>query len=77
MGGYVISSDTAGGGSRTAMIVIRVPAAAFQKAMHKLHRLGGGNVRSESVTARRSARSSSTSPPASATSAPRRGCCSS
>jgi hypothetical protein len=49
MGGYVISTDTAGVRSRASLIVIRVPAARFEDAMHKLHTLGGAKVRSESV----------------------------
>jgi hypothetical protein len=50
MGGYVISTDTAGVRSRASLIVIRVPAARFEDAMHKLHTLGGAKVRSESVS---------------------------
>jgi hypothetical protein len=49
MGGYVISTDTAGVRSRSSLIVIRVPAARFETAMHTLHMLGGAKVRSESV----------------------------
>jgi hypothetical protein len=49
MGGYVISTDTAGVRSRASLIVIRVPAARFEDTMHKLHTLGGAKVRSESV----------------------------
>jgi len=48
-GGYVISTDQSGGRQRTAVIVIRVPAARFTEALGKMHHLGGGKLRSESV----------------------------
>jgi len=48
-GGYVISTDQTGGRQRSALIVIRVPAARFTDALGKMHHLGGGKLRSESV----------------------------
>src|SRR5438552_3226293 len=48
-GGYVISTDQTGGRMRSALIVIRVPAARFTDALGKMHHLGGGKLRSESV----------------------------
>jgi hypothetical protein len=48
-GGYVISTDQSGGRQRSALIVIRVPAARFTEALGKMHHLGGGKLRSESV----------------------------
>src|SRR5205807_9960274 len=47
-GGYVISTDQSGGSLRSALIVIRVPAARFTEALGKMHHLGGGKLRSES-----------------------------
>jgi hypothetical protein len=49
LGGTVISTDQSGGRTPTAMIVIRVPAARFTKALGQLRTLDGGKVRALSV----------------------------
>ena len=50
MGGYVISTDRSAGRPSSAVIVIRVPASHFKAALAQMHSLGGGKVRSESVS---------------------------
>ena len=49
-GGYVVSTDRSGGRMGSALIVIRVPAARFPDAMKGMRHLGGGKLRSESVS---------------------------
>ncbi|MDX6545278.1 MAG: hypothetical protein QOG02_1052, partial [Gaiellales bacterium] len=49
LGGTVISTDQSGGVTPTAMIVIRVPAARFNKALDQLRTLDGGKMRALSV----------------------------
>ena len=43
-GGYTLSTDTAGTKRRRATIVLRVPAAFFDRAMNKLRGVGHGTV---------------------------------
>lgn len=49
-GGYVVSSGTAGTKHHSATVVIRVPAAQFDKTMNALRGLGGGKVLSDQRT---------------------------
>jgi hypothetical protein len=49
LGGTVLSTDQSGGSTPTAMIVIRVPVARFNKALGKLRTLNGGKMRALSV----------------------------
>jgi hypothetical protein len=50
LGGYVLSSDVTNTKPQRATIVMRVPAAAFAKAMLELRGMGNGKVLSEQIT---------------------------
>ncbi len=49
LGGYVLSSDVTNTKPQRATIILRVPAAAFFKAMQQLRGMGNGRVLSERI----------------------------
>ena len=50
LGGYVLSSDITNTKPQRATIIMRVPAAAFARAMQELRGMGNGKVLSEQIS---------------------------